>query len=179
MRNVSELKDFPFLNSTNCYIEIQKNGTVINIPHKNKSDHRFIQESYVRVKNEDSKLYVVYPGKWSADLFIVDDMNAFAVAFGFECVDNHNFPSFQWNISDYDKREGRSVWVDIIFACGFELSRNNINAFADFVHKQLGWAVSTSKGISGGKDMITGKSRQTITVRRSTILAIEGEFVAN
>ena len=177
MRNVSDMEDFPFLNSANCYFEIQNDGQVIHIPHKNRSDFRFIQESYMRVKNNNSKLYVVLPGKWSADLFIVDDMTVFANAFGIEPDEGFNIPSFRWKISEYDKREGRLVWVEVIFACGFRLTQSNIRAFAEFASKNIGWDVSVSKGISGGENMITNEIHHVISVKRNTLSTPEGEYI--
>jgi len=63
----------------------------------------------IRIKNKESELYVAWLGKWSTDLFLVDDITAFANAFGLECSDACSFPSFQWRLSDFDKQEGRSA----------------------------------------------------------------------
>jgi len=177
LRNVSDSENFPFLNPTNCYFEIQKGGQVINIPHKNRSDLRFIQESYERVKNDGSRLYVVWPGKWSADLFIVDNMTAFANAFGIESDEGFGIPPFRWKISDYDKQEGQSAWVEINFAGGFKLDNNNIRAFAEFVRKNIGWDIYISNGISSGGNITTGEVRHTISVRRKSLSTPEGEFI--
>jgi hypothetical protein len=49
----------------------------------NKSDRLKILETYQRVMNKTTTLYAVWPGKWSSDLFIIDDLGAFAKAFNF------------------------------------------------------------------------------------------------
>ena len=179
LRKISDVKDFPFSDESNCYIEVHNDGTVSNIPHKNRGDLSYLQEAYVRTADKTSKLYVAWPGKWSTDLFFIDDLAAFANAFGLSCDDDDSFPSFQWRIADYDKREGRSVWVDIMFTddSEFELSQKNIRMFAAFAHKHLGWNIAVSKGISGGRDYMTGEHRQTITVQRNTLAASSGEFI--
>jgi hypothetical protein len=83
MRKASEVEGgFPFLYSTNCYIEVFKDGTVNNIPHKNKSDRYMIKEAYDRVVTGESNLYCAWPGNYSTDLFIIDDINALSDAFG-------------------------------------------------------------------------------------------------
>ncbi|XWX64190.1 hypothetical protein AusDCA_4301 [Desulfitobacterium sp. AusDCA] len=51
--------------------------------HKNKSDRSKLLEAYQRVINKTTILYAVWPGHWSSDLFIIDDLDAFAKAFNF------------------------------------------------------------------------------------------------
>jgi len=52
------------------------------IRHKNKGDLPEVIEAYKRSKDKITTLYAVWPGNWSSDLFIIDDLEAFAESFG-------------------------------------------------------------------------------------------------
>lgn len=80
MRSAKE-NDFPYKMSTICYFEVDKNGNVLQVPHKNKSDQARLLEVYKRAIDKTTVLYAVWPGNWSSDLFIIDDLNAFAKEF--------------------------------------------------------------------------------------------------
>ena len=81
MRSAKEEGFFPYNLKLLCYIEIFNDGTVKQIPHINKSDREYVRQAYERVLAGQSSLYAVWPGKWSSDLFIIDDLSAFAKAF--------------------------------------------------------------------------------------------------
>lgn len=83
MRSAKETDNFPYGVSTVCYFEVDKNGNVSQVYHKNKSDRAKVLEAYQRVMNKTTTLYAVWPGNWSSDLFIIDDLDAFAKAFTF------------------------------------------------------------------------------------------------
>lgn len=81
MRSAKE-SDFPYKMSTVCYIEVDGNGKVTQVHHKNKSDLPEVTAAYERAAGKLSTLYAVWPGKWSSDLFLIDDLDAFAKSFG-------------------------------------------------------------------------------------------------
>lgn len=81
MRSAKGTKNFPYGMSPVCYFEVDKNGNVTQIYHKNKSDRPMVLEAYQRVMNKTTTMYAVWPGNWSSDLFIIDDLDAFARAF--------------------------------------------------------------------------------------------------
>lgn len=81
MRSAKETKNFPYSMSTVCYFEVDKSGNVSEVYHKNKSDKPKILEVYQRIMNKITTLYAVWPGNWRSDLFIIDDLDAFAKAF--------------------------------------------------------------------------------------------------
>ena len=81
MRSAKEQEYFPYTGSTVCYIEVGKDGTVSQMRHKNKSDRPEVSAAYQRAACGDSTLYAVWPGKWSSDLFLLDDLEAFAKSF--------------------------------------------------------------------------------------------------
>lgn len=81
MRSAKEAGNFPYTMSIVCYFEVDKNGTVQQVPHKNKSDRQNLLEACQRAADGTVTLYAVWPGNWKSDLFIIDDLNAFAEAF--------------------------------------------------------------------------------------------------
>ncbi|WP_339313445.1 hypothetical protein [Paenibacillus sp. FSL M7-0896] len=81
MRSAKEAENFPYGASTICYFEVDERGNVSQVHHKNKSDRLKILEIYNRVMSKETTLYAVWPGRWSSDLFIIDDLDAFAKAF--------------------------------------------------------------------------------------------------
>ena len=89
MRKASEVEYFPYTNSTNCYIEVGFNNSVSSLSHKNKSDRPGIEAAYNRVLLGSSRLYCAWPGNYRTDLFIIDDLNSFAKAFGIACEGEH------------------------------------------------------------------------------------------
>ena len=83
MRSVKKNSDFLFTLDTMCYFEVDKKGIVTQIPHKRKADRELVYEAYKRAVVKKTTLYAVWPGNWSSDLFVIDDLEAFAVAFDF------------------------------------------------------------------------------------------------
>jgi len=82
MRSAKESNRFPYRMNTICYFEVDKNGNVSQVPHKNKSDLARVSEVYKRAMDKTTTLYAVWPGQWSSDLFIIDDLDAFAKELG-------------------------------------------------------------------------------------------------
>ncbi len=104
----------------------------------------------------------MWPGNWRSDLFIIDDPNLLADAYGIEYEGAHSH-KIKWEISSIDDGESAYAYVDITFLCGCELSFSKIKAFAADMYRQYGWDVATSKGIGGHS------GKYTISVRRSTL----------
>ncbi len=78
MRSAKENSDFPYSMGNICYFEVDCSGNISRVPHKNKSDQVRVLEAYQRAKDKTTTLYAVWPGKWRSDLFIIDDLEAFA-----------------------------------------------------------------------------------------------------
>lgn len=66
---------------TLCYFEVDRNGNVSQLNHKNKSDRPEVMAAYQRAANQTTTLYAVWPGNWSSDLFVIDDLDTFAKKF--------------------------------------------------------------------------------------------------
>jgi len=78
VRSAKESGNFPYRMSTVCYFEVDGQGAVKQIPHKNKSDRDSMRTAYERARAGSTKIYAVWPGNWSSDLFLIDDLDAFA-----------------------------------------------------------------------------------------------------
>lgn len=76
MRNTSET-NFPFLNPTNCYFTVNQEGFIVQHPHKGKYDRTMLAELADIAKTGKVTIYAVWPGKWSSDLFIIDNLDDF------------------------------------------------------------------------------------------------------
>lgn len=81
MRSSKEAGNFPYCMKTICYFEVDKNGKVSQVHHKNKSDRQQVLEAYQRAVDQVTTLYAVWPGSWSSDLFIIDDLDSFVKEF--------------------------------------------------------------------------------------------------
>ena len=82
MRKTSETEFFPYTARYCCLIEVSINGNVEQIVHYRKMDLDNVLSAYKRALNKESKLYYVWPGQHTSDLFEVDDLRAFSNAFG-------------------------------------------------------------------------------------------------
>ena len=81
MRSAKDAENFPYGMSTLCYFEVDNVGNVLQVPHKNKSNRQNVLEAYNRAVDKTTTLYAVWPGNWRSDLFIIDDLSAFAKEF--------------------------------------------------------------------------------------------------
>ncbi|QIK57953.1 hypothetical protein G7059_08905 [Erysipelothrix sp. HDW6A] len=77
VKKASEVEFFPYNSRHNCYMVINDNGKLEQIQHGVDN----MKELYEKVKNNDSDLYIVWPGRYRSDLFIVDNLELFAEAF--------------------------------------------------------------------------------------------------
>lgn len=81
MRKTSEIKDFPYKERICCLIEVTTNGEVTQVVHHRKMDYDNVLSAYKKALNAETKLYYVWPGQYTSDLFEVDDLYAFSTAF--------------------------------------------------------------------------------------------------
>ena len=78
MRKASDVEGgFPYKSKHICYIELTNNKELRQIPNYKKDK----QEIYYRVKNKYSKLYAVWPGTYTSDLFEIDDIELYVQEF--------------------------------------------------------------------------------------------------
>ncbi len=78
MRKASEVEyGFPYNSKLVCYIEYTKDKEIKQVPNYAQEK----RDVYYRVKNEGSKLYAVWPGNYSSDLFEIDDIELYGKAY--------------------------------------------------------------------------------------------------
>ncbi|NLU81079.1 hypothetical protein HCA58_22575 [Micromonospora sp. HNM0581] len=153
-------KDFPYDLPTTCFIEVSNDGSV--------SQGADVQ-AYERAVAGTSRLFAVWPGNYSSDLFVIDDLDAYARAVGIvhdqerTGLAEHEH-QIRWQPADRDSNgRGTYIWVVVQFECGCAI--RDLRAFADQMRAQRGWEVATSTGWSGSGD------RFTVRVRRRSLSA--------
>ena len=154
---------FPYRGSLVCYLSLEAAGSLTQVGH----DFSSAAEAYRRAAAGEIRLYAVWPGEYSSDLFEIDDLNAFADAFGVERPDPH-VHDLAWTLSPMDDGTSRYANVNVVFRCGCTLSKQNIKKFANDMRRQMGWNVATSTvpGCHGSAD---GPEVYTIRVERRTL----------
>ncbi|MGW6358745.1 hypothetical protein ACWFR5_27120 [Streptomyces sp. NPDC055092] len=145
-------RDFPYAAGTTCYIEIHEDGTVTH------GDQR---AAYERALAGTSRLYAVWPGNWSSDLFEIDDLDEFAKALGIKHDEERtglkdHTHEVSWSTSEHGQNP-RSQYVSVEVALGCGCSPGDLRAFAQQMKEQRGWDMATSGG--------WGRSGTTCTVR--------------
>lgn len=150
MRSAKEQEIFPYDLKTTCYILVYKNADVVHIQHTKTE----LAKAYEEVNSGKAVLYAVWPGNWRSDLFIIDDLNAFADAVGISRKNEHKH-IIDWEISDVDDGVSRYAWIDCKFKCGCSLFEIGIKKFANDMKEQKGWIIATSKGWGSHGDVFT------------------------
>lgn len=162
MRYTTEAEVFPYNAKTTYIITVDEKGNVKQVNH-NKAE---IAAAYKSALSSECKLYAVWLGQYRSDLFAIDDLNAFADAFGIQRPDEH-VHDVEWNLDSYDDGKSRSAWVSVRFRCGCSIEKMGIRKFASDMYEQKGWDVAVSKGYSMHSDGKT--TTYTIPVRRNTL----------
>lgn len=162
MRRTNEVECFPYDAKTTCIISVDGKGNVKQVSH-NRAE---ATAAYKSALAGDCKLYAVWPGQYRSDLFVVDDLNAFADAFGIQRPDDH-VHAVEWELDPFDDGVSRSAWVSVRLCCGCSIEKMGIRKFANDMYEQRGWDVATSKGYSMRYDGET--TTYSIPVRRSTL----------
>lgn len=156
MRKVSECKEFPYKERTTCYIFVKENGDVKQVI-SNKTGIEEIKEDLL---NNKGKLYAVWPGNYSSDLFLVDDTKALLMAFGL--YESKHIHDIEWNFSDFKKDSKVYAYIDCKLKCGCNIDKIGIRQFAADMKKQKNWDVCVTRYSGYGDEY-------TIQVKRSTL----------
>jgi hypothetical protein len=156
-------KDFPYLLSTMCYIEVKDDGAV-----------RWGKDggTYERARAGTSRLYAVWPGEWSSHLFAIDDLDQYARALGIVhdeertgLVEHEH--AVRWRISDgEDPSTASYVTIEVWLDCG--CSVRDLKTFAKHMQTQKGWDVATSVGW-GSVTSEGGEQRYDFRIRRKSL----------
>lgn len=82
MRSVKEAgDDFNFKNPLHCYFSVDSEGVVNQLPHKNKGDRDALLRAITKALDGKITIYCTWAGRYSTDLFIVDDLDGMFKAF--------------------------------------------------------------------------------------------------
>ncbi|MQM28970.1 hypothetical protein [Glycomyces albidus] len=156
-------KDFPYRMQTLCYIEVHKDGRVT---------HGRDNGTYERARSGESTLYAVWPGNYRSDLFIIDDLDEYAGAFGIIHDQERtgladHVHDVKWQRSSIeDKPRAQYTWIEVELLCGCTVK--DLDTFAAQMNKQKGWNVATSGGW-GSSGMPGGKQTYSFRVRRKSL----------
>lgn len=159
MRSAKGQENFPYDSKLVCYILVESDGTISQVQH-NLGE---LSAAYKAVLGGQASLYAVWPGQWRSDLFIIDDLNAFADAVGIPREDSH-VHDIEWKLSSVDDGDSRYAWVDCKLRCNCSIWKMGIKKFANDMRTQKGWDIATSKGYGSHGD------EYSIPVRRSSLI---------
>lgn len=162
MRRAIEAENFPYDAKTTCIISVDGNGNVKQVNHTKAE----VTAAYKSALAGECKLYAVWPGQYRSDLFAVDDLNAFADAFGIQHPSEH-VHDIEWALDSFDDGESRSAWISVRFRCDCSIEKMGIRKFASDMYEQKGWDVATSKGYS--MRICGNTTTYTIPVRRNSL----------
>lgn len=158
MRSAKE-SDFPYALKTVCYIEVL-DGNI-----EQRKGKQELEEAIYRVKNQKSTLYGVWPGTYQSDLFLIDDVNLLADAYGIRREDDH-IHDVKWKYFFLDDGKSRYATIDMKFRCGCKMDANNRLKIIQDLYDQKGWVLKKTGGygVHGLDD-----PEYTVEVLRSTL----------
>lgn len=162
MRSARQSEGFPYEAKTTCYVQVDNYGKVTQVHHNNTE----LTAAYKKARDGECTLYAVWPGRYSSDLFIIDDLNTFADAFGIFRGDDH-VHDIEWKVSEIDDGRSHCAWVNVRFRCNCALDKLGIRKFANDMRAQKGWDIAVSKGYSMHYD--SSGTEYIVPVRRSSL----------
>lgn len=150
-------KDFPYTARTTCYIEVHKDGSVT---------HGGGRAAYDRALADQSRLFAVWPGEWSSDLFVIDDLDEYAKAHGIMHDQERtglteHVHDVQWEKESHGNDNPRSPYVTIRVSLSCGCSIRSLGAFAAQLKEQRGWDVAKT----GGWGSSSGPEGKTYSLR--------------
>ncbi|SCG60566.1 hypothetical protein [Micromonospora humi] len=147
-----------------CYIEVTASGSV-----------RFgiDQSVYERAAAGQSRLFAVWPGQWSSDLFAIDDLDQLARGMGWAHDESRtgladHDHQIRWSRLDRLNDNPRSpyVWVEVWLDCRCVV--RDLRVFAAHMRRQLAWNIATSSGWGSSGSEGRGYS-YSVKVQRRTL----------
>jgi hypothetical protein len=154
--------DFPYTLETMCYLEVSTDGTV----HWGTD-----ASTYERALAGDVRLYAVWPGNWASHLFVIDDLDQYARAFGIvHDVERTGLAEHEhqvrWSISPYEEKPtGVYISIDVWLDCGCEI--RDLPSFAKHMRGQKGWDIATTTGWGSSTDSV--EQRYSLRARRRSL----------
>lgn len=147
--------DFPYTLATMCYIAVDRDGGV---------RWGIDADTYERARAGDARLYAVWPGQWSSHLFVIDDLDEYARAFGIvhdpvrTGLADHEH-QVRWEVSSYERNpNGSYITIDVWLDCGCEV--RDLQSFAKQMREQKGWDIATTSGWGSGGGRYSMRARR-------------------
>lgn len=147
--------EFPYTLKTLCYLEVSADGSV----HWGRDT-----ETYNRALTGQSRLFAVWPGEWSSHLFVIDDLDQYARAFGIihdeerTGLAEHEH-QVRWSVHpSEEKPNGSYITIDVRLDCGCKI--RDLGTFASQMRQQKGWDIATTGGWGGGGETYYMRARR-------------------
>ncbi len=156
--------EFPYRLTTICYVEIHQNG---NVAHGTDAG------TYQRALAGESRLFAVWPGQYRSDLFVIDDLDQYARAFGIVHDEERTGLAehehrVRWSTSDFeDSPGGTYINIDVWLDCGCEI--RDLDTFASQMRDQRGWHIVTSRGWGSSGGVNGENKRYSLRARRRSL----------
>ncbi|MEV0049467.1 hypothetical protein AB0H34_03100 [Saccharopolyspora shandongensis] len=145
-----------------CYIETTSDGVVT---------WGADSSAYKRALSGASRLYAVWPGRWSSHLFAIDDIDQYARAWGIVHDEKRtglaeHEHQVQWSVSPYeDKSNGTYISIDVQLHCGCAI--RDLKTFSSQMRQQKGWDIATTAGWGSSGSESTGYTYSLRARRKS------------
>ncbi|MGW1995330.1 hypothetical protein [Embleya sp. NPDC001921] len=119
----------------------------------------------------ESRLFAVWPGQWSSDLFVIDDLDEYARAHGIKHdvertgLAEHDH-DIRW-VEDDHGQNPRSPYLGIRVSLDCGCSIHDLATFAVQMREQRGWELATSGG--WGSSSTAEETWYSLRVRRKSL----------
>ena len=144
MRLISENPEFPWKDRDICYIYFDKN---LNSYQVGSSKDISALNAYELAKEGKGKIVAVWPGKYRSDAFLIDDLDAYAVAFGFD------YKPLPIEIVGFVCRSEQGVAVSKYYDFFIKDDKEIVSfddtflsRFSEELKHKYGWTIAKSKG---------------------------------
>ena len=163
-RTTNAVAGFPYRAATTCYIKVNADNAAVTTGTPTQADLDSCAAG-------DLQIFAAWPGQWRTDLFIVDDLQACALALGLvpptqtaatpRCREH----DLRWSYGPWGRSGSVTERVEVAILCGCQFP--DIHTVASELRTQLGWNVRTTTGWGRGQ---RGKTRTlSLPVQRTSI----------
>jgi len=148
MRFTSQTPNFPWKDRKISYVFVDKSLNVFQVGGYWDISH---ESAYKKAKEGLGKLIAVWPGSYTTDAFLVDNLDDYGAVFGFVMkVLPVKIIGYKRK-TDYDLKVSKYVCFYLETKEDLSLSDLFITQFSMMIQKKYGWRVCTSKGYSSSR----------------------------
>lgn len=144
MRLISKTPEFPWKDRGVCYVFVSQ---TLDVFHVGSTKDISPLNAYELAKDGKGKIVAVWPGQYRSDAFLVDDLEAYALAFGFA------YKPLPIEIVGFVCRSAHGVAVSKYY--DFFIKDDNevvtfddsfLTRFSEDLKHKYGWTIAKSKG---------------------------------